>query len=151
MAGLQDLVGQYSGHGLSGPELNRILGDLMRSATAPIKAPGEETGLYWDARHPSRGGTQRVGSSVGAPSADHYRLVDSLEEAQSIFDRGEKPLMVGNLRDINPDEIDPTVLRKLQEDQWAAPGGTPLFSDAGITGAPGSQALMPGLPGLIRR
>ena len=69
---------------------------------------------------------------MGAPSADHYRLVGSLEDAASVFGRGEKPLLVGGLQDINPDEIDPGVLRQFQERQWAAPGGVPLFTDQGI-------------------
>jgi len=103
---------------------------------------GEGAGLYWDARHPTQGGTQRVESSVGAPSADHYRLVDSMEEGHDVLGRGEKPLLIGNLEDINPDEIDPRVLRQLQEDQWAAPGGTPLWGDMGTSG---------GLQGLLRQ
>ena len=101
---------------------------LPEEALSALPAPQRERpGLYWDARHPSQGGTQRVESSIGAPSADHYRLVDSMEEANDVMGRGEKPLLIGNIGDINPDDIDPQVLRQLQEDQWAAPGGTPLF------------------------
>jgi len=142
MAGLQDLMSLLGGGAMSTADIRALKGAFGLLPGTP-KAPGEETGLYWDARHPSRGGTQRVESSVGAPSADHYRLVDSLEEAQDVMGRGEHPLLVGNLADIDPNEIDPGVLRKLQEDQWAAPGGTPLFSDTGITPR--------GLQGLVQR
>lgn len=88
--------------------------------------------LYWDARHPSQGGTGRVETSMEAPSPDHYRLVDSLDEASQVIQKGERPLLIGNLSGINPDEIDPGILRSFQESQWAAPNGIPLFTDQGI-------------------
>jgi hypothetical protein len=110
-------------------DLLRELGGLGLLPAAPMTNPN---GLYWDARHPTQGGTQRVGSFPAAPSPDYYRLVDSLEEAESIFGRGERPLLISNLHDVDPDAIDPNALRKFQEDQWAAPNGVPLFTDQGI-------------------
>jgi hypothetical protein len=117
-------MGNLPQWGITRDSLMKMLGML-----GPLP---ERPGLYWDARHPTQGGTQRVTTSPGAPSADHYRLVDSLEEAETIFGRGEKPLLIGNLHDLDPDTLDPGVLRQLQEDQWAAPNGIPLFSDQGI-------------------
>jgi hypothetical protein len=55
------------------------------------------------------------------------RLVDSLQEAEQAFGQGDRPLWVGSSAD-----VDPTMLRQLQEEQWAAPGGVPLFTEQGI-------------------
>ncbi len=115
-------------------EADRLM-DLLGFNRPQGMMPAQINGLYWDARHPARGGTQRVVTSAGSPGPDHYRLVDSLEEAQHVFGLGEKPLLIGNLEDINPDEIDPGVLRQIQESQWAAPGGVPLFTDEGLNPA----------------
>jgi hypothetical protein len=85
--------------------------------------------LYWDARHPNQGGTGRVIRDSQYPGAGHYRLTDSFGETQDALDAQEPPLLVGSaIHDMDPDEDHFDMLAKLQEKQYANPGGTPMFA-----------------------
>lgn len=109
-----------------------LLGLLGAREIFDQKGPPVEGGLYWDARHPSKGGSGKVGRYPTSPSADFYRLVDSLEEADHVFKRGERPILLENLMDVTPETLDFNTLAGLQEKQWANPGGEPMFTETGI-------------------
>ena len=97
-------------------------------------------GLYWDARHPSQGGAGRVETFPGSPSQDHYRLVDSVDEAQWVLDQGELPIVFPQpINDVDPARLSPSLLSRLQQEQYAAPGGEPMF----ILGTAGQMTMNP--------
>lgn len=106
------------------PEAADRLMDQLGYGTRPA---GQKTNLYWDTR-----GTRRVAPAPAAPGADYMRLVDSLAEAREAFDQGERPLLTEHVFDVDPDTLDPAVLTHLQESQWAAPDGIPMFTDQGV-------------------
>jgi hypothetical protein len=96
---------------------------MDRRIEGPYGAEWEETPHYWDASHPGFGEIT-LGEPIGRAEAA-YRLVSSMDAAQQALDQGERPLLyppgLGGTRELL------SMLPQLQEMQYAAPGGEPLF------------------------